>query len=361
MKLQNTVGVAMSGGVDSAVAVYLLKKEYPVVFGASHYIWPDSACCAPAALERARDLCASFGIPYHVLDFSAEFSSLVVDDFIASYTGGMTPNPCVRCNERIRFSRFYRAVEALSREQGYCAGDESPRFATGHYVRIENVAGRLLLRRAVDRRKDQSYMLYRLPPDLLPAFIFPLGGMLKSDVVRIAEGFGFPVAETAESQDVCFIDGTYPDFIASRLDPEDFPGQGYIEDLNGMVLGRHRGYIHYTVGQRKGLGLSDGPWYVLGNDPERNRVIVGREEDLPGSVCTVTEPVWHIDPPEEDLRCTVMLRYNAPEVPCTVRNLPGGRLEVLPDIPAVVTGGQSAVFYRDDCVIGGGIIERKPL
>lgn len=360
MKFTDVIAVAMSGGVDSAVAAYLLTQHYATALGVSHYIWPDSACCDSAALDRAEGVCNRFGIPYHVLDFSVQFSSLVVDDFVTSYMKGSTPNPCVRCNERIRFSRFYREVVFLCREEGYCSADENPRFATGHYVRIEHTADGPLLRKARDRAKDQSYMLYRLSKDLLPAFVFPLGDMLKKEVVQRSEEFDFPLSEIGESQDVCFIDGSYPDFITSRVGLEVVPGEGYIEDLHGLVLGRHRGYIHYTVGQRRGLGLSDGPWYVVETDPVRNRVIVGREEDLPVSSCIVDDPVWHISPPEDEFECSVMLRYNSPEVPCTVRVLPEGKLKVLLDRPAAATPGQSAVFYRDDCVIGGGIILKTP-
>lgn len=358
MKFADAAAVAMSGGVDSAVAAYLLKNRYALLFGASHYIWPDSTCCDSAALGRAAGVCRGLGIPYHVLDFTTLFSSLVVDDFVEAYRAGATPNPCVRCNERIRFSRFYEEITRLAREEGYCSGDEFPRFATGHYVRIEPTVDGPLLRRAVDTGKDQSYMLYRVPSGLLPAFEFPLGGMLKSAVVKIAEEIDFPVAETGESQDVCFVDGSYADFIAARVGEDRMPGEGIIEDVHGRVLGRHRGYIRYTVGQRRGLGLSDGPWYVVETDPERNRVIVGREDDLPVESCMVGEGCWHIPLPESGLRCTVMLRYNSPEIPCTVQTLGGGRLKVLLDRPAAATAGQSAVFYRDDCVIGGGIIEK---
>jgi len=360
MNISDTIAVAMSGGVDSAVAAFLLTKKYPRVLGVSHYIWPDSVCCDSPALDRAGDVCRKLGITYRVLDFSTEFSSLVVDDFIAAYKGGTTPNPCVRCNELIRFSRFYDQVVSLCREQAFCGENEFPRFATGHYVRLEHTPDGRLLKKAVDGSKDQSYMLYRVPARMLEAFEFPLGGMLKRDVIQTAEEFGFPVAETAESQDVCFIHGSYTDFITDRLGVEDIPGPGYIEDIHGTVLGRHRGYLHYTVGQRKGLGLNDGPWYVCGIDPERNRIIVGREEELPVDSCTVKDCVWHIAPPKEDLRCSVMLRYNAPERPCTVRRLSDDRLEVLLDESAIATPGQSAVFYREDYVLGGGIIERNP-
>ena len=359
MNFADVVAVAMSGGVDSAVAANLLKKKYSRIFGVSHYIWPDSVCCDAAALDRASDVCRNLGIPYKVLDFSNLFTSLVVDDFVAAYSAGTTPNPCVRCNERIRFSRFYEEVVKLCREEGLCADEEMPRFATGHYVRMEQTADGLLLKRALDRSKDQSYMLYRLSSRLLPAFEFPLGGMRKSEVVELARGFGFPVSETSESQDVCFINGPYTDFIASRLGPDATPPRGVIEDTSGRVLGRHRGYIHYTVGQRKGLGLNDGPWYVIGTDPERNRVIVGREAELPKDSCIVGDLVWHIPEPDNELQCSVMLRYNSPEVPCAVKKCTEGQCEVVFEKAAVATPGQSAVFYRNDCVIGGGIIQKR--
>jgi tRNA-specific 2-thiouridylase len=244
-------------------------------------------------------------------------------------------------------------------------------FATGHYARIQEADGRLYLRKALDAEKDQSYMLYKIPQGLLPYLIFPLGTLTKEEVVRIAREKDLPSASVRESQDVCFVEGTYNDYLreviaAGEWDPGRGDKEGEIVDSAGNVLGKHGGYIHYTVGQRKGLGLSSGPWYVLSLDPERNKVIVGRREELSTKRFLADELNWFGGPFEAELECSVKVRYNSDETPCRLqpagaRETPGtaGRpRQVLVELedPAAVTPGQSAVFYKDDIVLGGGVI-----
>ncbi len=325
--------------------------------GVSHFIWPDSKSCNDETLSRAEEVCGKLGIPYKRIDMVDEFTRQVVDDFVDTYLAGKTPNPCVRCNERVRFGSFY---SRLRRELPDLHGDAGELyFATGHYVRRVRRDGKWFLRRGIDGVKDQSYMLYKIDPKLLPFLRFPLGEYMKTDIVSTAREAGLPSASVKESQDICFIKGDYPEFICS-YSGSACGEPGIIRDMSGAVLGTHRGYIHYTIGQRKGLGLSDGPWYVAGIDPDTNTVVAGRQNECAVRRFTVGEANWFITPPEQPLRCSVKIRYNTPDAPCTVRLLPGGTgaasAEVTLENPAALTPGQSAVFYDGDIVLGGGII-----
>jgi tRNA-uridine 2-sulfurtransferase len=361
-----TLAVGLSGGVDSSVAAYLLVKEWDRpeagrnMVGVSHFIWPDSKSCNDETLSRAEKVCGKLGIPYKRIDMVDEFTRQVVDDFVDTYLAGKTPNPCVRCNERVRFGSFYKRLAG----ELFGSGAASRLFfATGHYVRTIQRNGRWFLRRGIDPGKDQSYMLYKIDRKLLPYLRFPLGDYTKREVVEIALAAGLPSASVKESQDICFIRGNYPDFIRGYAAAVRAPDEaGTITDTAGRVLGTHRGYIHYTIGQRKGLGLSDGPWYVANIDAESNTVVVGRSEECAVSTFTIAEPNWFIRPPQEPLSCSVKIRYNTPDAPCTVRLLPGAAgaasAEVTLENPAALTPGQSAVFYDGDIVLGGGIILR---
>ncbi len=372
-----TLAVAMSGGVDSSVAAYLLAQEWVrpgnggSMIGVSHFIWPESQSCNEETMGRAEAVCGKLGVPFRRIDMVDRFTSCVVDDFVETYLRGETPNPCVRCNERVRFGWFYRQLEM---ELSAGGEENSGRlyFATGHYVRTVQRDGRRFLRRGVDADKDQSYMLYKIDSGLLPYLRFPLGEYRKSEVVAMARKAGLPSASVKESQNICFISGAYPDFICRYgLRAPSFlertaaacgePGQ--IVDAQGNVLGRHRGYIRYTIGQRKGLGLSNGPWYVVRVDAGTNTVVVGRGDESAVRRFTAGETNWFIDPPKRPLHCTVKIRYNSPDLPCTV-SAPGAMekaaAEVVLDSPAAVTPGQSAVFYDGDIVLGGGIIRGRP-
>lgn len=353
------LAVALSGGVDSSVAAYLLAGEWKQpgegrgMVGVSHYIWPGSQSCNEETIRRAESVCRTIGIPFHRVDMVDRFTRCVVDDFVATYLRGETPNPCVRCNERMRFGAFYRQLEELL--DGGKGGGKRLYFATGHYVRTVRRNGRWFLRRGADSDKDQSYMLYKIDPKLLPMLRFPLGEYTKYEVVAIAKRAGLPAASVKESQDICFIDGSYPDFIRNYSTAEE----GNIVDTAGRVLGTHRGYIHYTIGQRKGLGLSNGPWYVVRVDAESNTVVVGRRDECAVTTFSISETNWFISPPEKPLSCSVKIRYNSPDIPCTVREQ-AGAAEVVLETEAAVTPGQSAVFYDDEVLLGGGIIRRQP-
>ncbi len=357
------IAIGMSGGVDSSVAAYLLTKRWKRVVGVSHYIWEDSNCCDTETLQRARDLCDQVGVPFFILNLVDEFRRSVVDDFVENYRHGKTPNPCVRCNEFVRFGLFPQRIKALLIEKGLMTAEEPLYMATGHYVRTKEIDGRTLLQKGVDKSKDQSYMLYHIDPEVLSACEFPLGSMSKTEVVQMASEHGFPTSSIKESQDVCFINGKYTDFIREYTGSEIVSDPGRIVDMQGRPLGEHRGYMHYTIGQRQGLGLSDGPWYVARLDAEKNKVVVARRDELGDTSFSISRCNWFI-PVMEPLEASVRVRYNAKEIPCRIvpqsngdlnGNSPRATIELKE--PHIITPGQSAVVYQGDIVLGGGIIE----
>ncbi len=355
----NVIVVAMSGGVDSAVAAYLLKEKmgWKHVVGATHYIWPNSKCCSVDVLTRAEALCNELGIPYFVVDLHEEFKRYVVGNFIDTYLAGKTPNPCVMCNERIRFDLFYGTMKKLLMDRGLLKEGATLYMATGHYVRIENVGGRFFLRRARDLSKDQSYMLYRVVQSSLGHLVFPLGGCLKSEVYGISEKLGINFSNIGESQDVCFVNGSYVDFIREHTG-KDGPGEGLIKGIDGRILGKHRGYLNYTIGQRRGLGLGNGPWYVKEIDSESNTIIVAKRDEADSRCFYVVNTNWFVEPPvNAPLECEVKIRYQSTAIPCSVISCGSNTYRVNMKKAEFVTPGQSAVFYRDDLVLGGGIID----
>jgi tRNA-specific 2-thiouridylase len=347
----------MSGGVDSSAAAFLLQQYSSRLMGVSHYIWPEGDCCSAELLARARDACAHLEIPYLVEDLQEEFTRAVVQDFVDAYLDGKTPNPCVRCNQRIRFSTFYRRLESKLRSTGFLEQGETLKMATGHYVRVEETDEGLFLRRGLDKRKDQSYMLYQIPKELLSNFIFPLGEMKKTEVVALAKEHGLPAAAARESQDACFVHGRYGDFIADFTGSRKGNEPGEIVDTAGTVLGTHRGYINYTIGQRQGLGLGSGPWFVVGVDPRSNRIVVGRREELGTREFGISGCNWFFRKTPASFEGKVKIRYNSPGIPCRVRIDRECRARVTLSRQEAVTPGQSAVFYREDLVLGGGIID----
>ena len=365
--------VAMSGGVDSSTAAWLLlndpelKSLYPDnrIIAVTHW-WDELEQSSPGLQRRAEAVCERLGIPYHVIELGGLFRREVMDYFAGSYTAGRTPNPCVFCNGRIRFSEFYRRCRELAAaEYGESAGPGDFRFVTGHYVRLAQKDGRTFLRKAADPVKDQSYMLYRIPSDVLESCIFPLGSYTKDRIKKIADENGFFGKAIKESQDICFIDDDYVSFLKRYLPPlelEKFDHPGFIYDTNGVRLGRSRGFLHYTVGQRKGLGLGNGPWYVKSVEPDSNRVTVGRKNQLGSAMLRAGDLNWFIEPPGQAFECTVQLRYNSTEYRCRVTPAASGRTGRCVDIelekPAVWSPGQSAVFYDGELVIGGGVILR---
>lgn len=344
------VWVAMSGGVDSSVAAALLMEQGHDVTGVTMQLWAsdeEGACCSNRAVRDARRVCDLLGVPHYVLNFREAFERSVVAPFAAEYAAGRTPNPCVACNDRLKFSNLL----AKARTQG------AEMLATGHYARVGRDAEGVQLLRAVDPAKDQSYFLYRLTAEQLQHVIFPVGELAKSDVRSFAERFGLPVADKAESQDTCFeVGGSYEPVIAERAPSAFVPGD--IVDRDGRIVGRHAGIGHYTVGQRRGLGVGglDQPLYVVRLDAAANRVVVGPREALRVTRIEAAEPVWpHSE--GEDVQAEVMVRYRMCPVPAVVR-LQAGRLLVSLDAPLEgVAPGQSLVCYRGEVVVGGGVIE----
>ncbi|WP_028973811.1 tRNA 2-thiouridine(34) synthase MnmA [Spirochaeta cellobiosiphila] len=355
--MAKVLAVALSGGVDSSVALQLLKKDWSQIVGASHYIWKDSRCCTVETLNRARYLCKINDIPYYKLDLSPQFKVKVVDDFSNTYLMGQTPNPCVRCNERIRFSLFYETLKERLREEGRLSEGDDLYFATGHYVKTEKTEDGYFLKRAKDTLKDQTYMLYRIPKKILEKMVFPLGDMTKAEVVSIAREEKMPSASARESQDACFLDGgEYSDFLTEYTGRDDLSVPGIIMDTNGNALGQHKGYIHYTIGQRKGLGLGNGPWYVTEIRAKSNHIIVGRQEELGKREFTINDTNWFFHDEKESFSGSVKIRYQSKDVPCSVEKVGDDTYHVILEKPASVTPGQSAVFYDGEYLLGGGII-----
>lgn len=349
------LAIALSGGVDSAVAAVLLNRKYPRMVGASHVIWPDSRCCSVEVLSRAGETCRRLDIPYIQEDLYEEFRDQVVDDFIQSYLSGKTPNPCVICNKCIRFDVFYLQLKTTLVDRGLLERGEDLLFSTGHYARIVESSERQFIAKGVDPGKDQSYMLYQVRKPMLANLVLPLGDYRKSEVLSMADDLGLPYTQVRESQDACFVQEDYVQFIRKQTGRSDFLREGEILDPQGRVLGRHRGTINYTVGQRKGLGLGNGPWYVARIDAQANRLVVAREEDARRREFAIDRTNWFIDPPERSLSCAVKIRYQIDEIPCSVE--PGEKgFRVVLSHPQIVTPGQSAVFYDRDLVLGGGII-----
>jgi tRNA-specific 2-thiouridylase len=353
--------IALSGGIDSSVAAYWLKEHmgerYKAFVGASHFIWPHSRCCTLDSFHKARLVCQKLNISYYSINLAKEFDKAVVQNFIATYLAGATPNPCVLCNEQIRFTLFFERMETFLQEKGYLAAEDKLYMATGHYVRLAETPDGLMLRKGADPLKDQSYMLYRLPKAILSRLIFPLGEWVKQDVYALARQWDLQQAIQRESQDACFVDTNYVDFLARQTGRTDLKTGGEIVDLAGHVLGQHRGYIYYTVGQRQGLGLGNGPWYVERIEPATNRVVVGRREEIRKTELEIDRLNWFVDPPRAPLPCAVKLRYQHREIPCTIEPLTGTEnIRVRLNQPEVITRGQSAVFYLEDRVLGGGLI-----
>ncbi len=358
-----TVVVAMSGGVDSSVAAALLLERGYKVVGITMNLFslPEEvcrseelrSCCGRRALEDAHRVALDLGIPHYAVDLRGEFETEVIADFSREYGRGRTPNPCIRCNERIKFRVLYDRASRLG------AG----LIATGHHARLKRDAasGRILLRKGKDRAKDQSYFLYRLSQPQLIRALFPVGDFVKAEVRNKARRLALPVAERPESQETCFAPlGNYPDFLAGRA-PEAFR-PGPIVDTDGRVLGKHRGIGYYTVGQRRGLGISSaGPLYVMSIDARRNAVIVGPEIDLYAKSLLASSirlvGLGRLDGP---ITVRAKIRYKHEAAKALVTPLALGRVKVEFERPQrAVTPGQSVVFYRRDVVLGGGIIERR--
>jgi len=367
----------MSGGVDSSLAAALLHEQGHEVVGVTMHLWDDdderlaeSLCCAQEMAESARRVCAQLGIPYYVFNYQREFRRHVIDYFVQAYTQGFTPNPCLECNREIKFRALLQRAQALGFEY----------VATGHYARIVTtdqqsatteqdaagespVAGRRLsysLHRALDRDKDQSYMVYMLGQADLARMLFPIGELTKPQVRELAAARGLASANRPESQDICFVPGgDYRNLLREEVPESLRPGP--IVDLQGREVGRHNGLPLYTIGQRRGLGLGGGePRYVVDLDVARNALIVGPPEAILRDRLEV-DRVSFVDgvAPAEPFSCEVQVRAHADPAPATVTPLAGGRLAVrLAEPLKAITPGQAAVFYAGDRVLGGGRIVR---
>jgi tRNA-specific 2-thiouridylase len=359
LQKQTRVVCGMSGGVDSsATAALLLEQGYEVI-GITLKLWPqdcvnraEDKCCGPQAVTDARAVCHKLGIPYYLIDEAGEFQKHVIQYFADEYKAGRTPNPCVMCNQNLKFGRLIDRADQLG----------ASFIATGHFARIEKSAdgSRHLLKRGRDLKKDQSYFLFSLRQDQLARAIFPLGEKTKSDTREVARHCNLKTADKEESMEICFVpDNNYGGFLqAANLVKKH---RGEIVDLQGSVLGHHDGIEFYTIGQRRGLGISTTkPVYVVELNAEQNRVVVGDETALESCEFTAERCNWH---PFEQLTApievTAKIRYNHPGTAATVTPQGGNRVKVQLHAPArAVTPGQAAVFYQADVVVGGGWICR---
>ena len=364
------IAVAMSGGVDSSAAAAILKEQGHELVGFTMQLWNQnrgisidehgeslpSRCCSLDDVYDARRVAEELGFPFYVLNLEREFERDVVQPFVTSYLNGETPIPCVACNSRLKFASLDRLALSLGCEK----------VATGHYARVEfdPESNRHRLLRGRDSQKDQSYFLWELTQDQLSRSMFPLGEMSKPEARDAARRSELAVAEKSESQEICFVpDGDYAGFIDRYLAAEDQtgrrPGAGEIVSTSGEVVGQHAGIHHYTVGQRRGIGISNPlPLYVTRIDAKENRIVVGNQDELAGDEFTAAGVNWiAFANPTEPVRAEVRVRYRHTPEPGTITPLPDGRVQVKFDAPQrAITPGQATVFYLGDEVVGGGWI-----
>lgn len=349
----------MSGGVDSSVAACLLKEQGYEVIGVTMQIWqeenPDEpsasdGCCGLSAVEDARRVAWTLGIPYYVMNFRREFKKSVMDYFVEEYLHGRTPNPCIACNRYVK----WEALLARSMEIG------ADYIATGHYARVMKLSnGRFTVRNSVTAAKDQTYALYNLTQEQLKRTLMPVGDYTKEEIRQIAEKNGLAVAKKKDSMEICFVpNNDYASFIEKSADR--VPGAGNFVDMDGNVLGRHKGITHYTVGQRKGLNLSMGrPVFVTEIRPETNEVVIGSGDHVFSDRLCCSHLNWMaVDGLHgERRRVTAKIRYSHRGAPCVMKELPNGTVECLFETPQrAITPGQAVVFYEEDHVFGGGTI-----
>lgn len=350
--------VAMSGGVDSSVTAYLLKEQGYDCIGVTMRLYEnetigkkrENTCCSLEDVEDARSVAYRIGIPYYVFNFTDDFEDKVICRFVHAYETGYTPNPCIDCNRFMKFDLLFQRAKALGCDY----------IATGHYARIlrDEKSGRYLLKKGVDEKKDQSYVLYAMTQDMLAHTLLPLGGLHKTRVREIAEEQGFLNARKHDSQDICFVpDGDYTAFL-ERFTKKTYP-EGDFVDKNGNVLGRHRGIVHYTIGQRRGLGIAASePLYVIGKNLEKNQVILGTAREGLTHSLTADElnliETARLDAPR---KLSVAIRYHQAPQPAVVTQLSDTSARIDLETPQRgVAPGQAVVFYQDDVVVGGGTI-----
>lgn len=348
VKRDSVIAVAMSGGVDSAVTAAMLVRQGYRVFGLTAKMTREySRCCADEDITRAAAMCEQLGIDHRVVDVCDAFQADVIDNFMTSYLNGETPSPCVVCNRTIKFGVLLERALGLGAHA----------LATGHYVRYVERDGVPHLKRGADARKDQSYFLARLGPETLRRALFPLGDMQKRAVSALAAEFALEARKSRESQELCFVtEGTHGEWIDLRH--LQAPGEGDIVDTSGQVLGQHRGVHHYTIGQRKGLGLALGyPVYVIAIEAHRNRVVVGEREAAMGREVSLRDVWWVTGAPPASASLLCQVRYNHRPARGVVTALPECRGRVVFETPQfAITPGQLVVFYDDDVVVGSGWI-----
>lgn len=351
------VVVGMSGGVDSSVAAYLLKKQGYDVIGITMQIWQEDkeyeeregGCCSLSAVDDARRVCEKLDIPFYVLNFRDSFKENVIKYFVQEYIDGKTPNPCIACNKHLKFDELLRKARGIGAEY----------VATGHYAKIEERDGRYLLIRSDDDRKDQTYALYNFTQDQLAHTLMPCGGYTKDKIREIAKEIGLAVHNKKDSEEICFIsDNDHGRFIKEERPGEVKPGN--FVDSKGNVLGKHKGIVYYTIGQRKGLGIALGkPVFVTDIRPETNEVVLGSEETI-FNTDLIAKDVNFIpfDKLDGEMNVQAKVRYSAKPADAVISPLPDGRVKVsFKEKQRAITKGQSVVFYDGEIVVGGGIIE----
>lgn len=347
--------IAMSGGVDSSVAAFLMKDKGFDCIGATMKLYDnddimesgEKTCCSLDDIEDARSVANRLSMPYYVFNFKDEFKEKVIDKFIATYENGGTPNPCIDCNRHLKFKRLFQKMQELGFDY----------VVTGHYARVEENNGWFYLKKGVDAAKDQSYVLYSLTQNQLAHIQLPLGTYSKTEIREIAENHNFLNARKKDSQDICFVpDGDYAKFIEGYLG-KTYP-KGNFVDINGNVLGEHQGIIRYTNGQRKGLGVAFGkPMYVADKNVKDNTVTLCTNEELFSKVLTADDFNWLVPNPDKEIKCSARVRYNMKEQPATAYILDNGNVKIVFDEPQrAITRGQAAVLYDGDSVLGGGTI-----
>ena len=349
--------IAMSGGVDSSLAAKLMKDKGFDCIGCTMKLYHNEdagiessrTCCSLDDVEDARSVAYKLGMPFYVFNFTEAFRDTVIRKFIESYEKGITPNPCIDCNRYMKFDKLYERAKTLGCDY----------IVTGHYARIEEENGKFVLKKALDETKDQSYVLYFMTQDQLVHTMFPLGSMQKTEVRAIAEESGFVNADKPDSQDICFVpNGDYASVIELQTGKES--AEGNFVDKQGNNLGRHKGVIHYTIGQRKGLGVSSTePLYVCNICPKDGNVVLGSNDDLFSREADVSDFNWISgEVPGSEFRCKAKIRYRQPEQWVTVIPTGADTVHIVFDEPQrAITPGQAAVFYDGDTVLGGGTIK----
>lgn len=348
--------IAMSGGVDSSVAAKLMVEQGFTCIGCTMKLYENEdagvcnsrTCCSLDDVEDARSVAYKLGMPYYVFNFKADFREKVIRKFVKSYENGITPNPCIDCNRYMKFEKLYERARILDCDY----------VVTGHYARIEKSGEKFLLKKALDETKDQSYVLYSMTQEQLAHSLFPLGNLKKTETRKLAEEKGFVNADKPDSQDICFVpDGDYAKIIELHTGKPSV--QGDFVDKTGKILGKHRGIIHYTIGQRKGLGLSfQEPMYVCGICPEKNTVLLGKQEELFQNIVYVKNFHWILgETPKESFRCKAKIRYRQQEQWALVTPLGDSMTKIeFDEKQRAITPGQAAVLYDGDVVLGGGEI-----